>query len=255
MFVSLSLFLVGMPRSRCRWVLGWLCALALLPAARAQGPATALPAIPQIERIDSMQARVQGCTTCHGAQGQGTDNGYFPRIAGKPAGYLYNQLAAFRDQRRHYPPMNYLVAYLPDAYLREMAEHFARLRPPYQRQEPMAADAATLARGQALAQQGDPQRGIPSCMACHGQGLTGMEPGVPGLVGLSATYVAAQLTRWKVGERKASAPDCMQRIAARLDERDVAAVSAWLSRQPAPHDAAPEPSNLQRMPFACGSQR
>ena len=47
-----------------------------------------------------MEARVQGCVTCHGQSGQGTNNGYFPRIAGKPAGYLYNQLVAFRDGTR-----------------------------------------------------------------------------------------------------------------------------------------------------------
>ena len=49
---------------------------------------------------DTMQARVMGCATCHGSQGQGTDNDYFPRLSGKPAGYLYNQLLAFRDGRR-----------------------------------------------------------------------------------------------------------------------------------------------------------
>lgn len=240
--------------TRRRWPLACLCALALSAPAAAQPSAAAPAARPEVGRVDSMQARVQGCATCHGAQGQGTDNGYFPRIAGKPAGYLYNQLVAFRDQRRHYPPMNYLVAYLPDAYLREIAEHFAQLRPPFAPQEPPMADAATLARGQALAQQGDPQRGIPSCRACHGPGVTGMQPGIPGLVGLRAGYVAAQLTRWKVGERHARAPDCMQRIATRLDDRDIAAVAAWLAQQPAPRDASPEPANLQRMPFACGSQ-
>ena len=98
-----------------------------------------------------MEARVQGCVTCHGQSGQGTSNGYFPRIAGKPAGYLYNQLVAFRDGTRKYPPMNYLVAYLPDAYLREIAEHFAKQRPPFAPKRADRADAATLARGQALA--------------------------------------------------------------------------------------------------------
>jgi cytochrome c553 len=66
-----------------------------------------------------------------GQGGQGTLGGYFPRIAGKPAGYLYNQLIAFRDGRRRYPPMNYLLDFLPDAYLQKMAEHFASLRPPF----------------------------------------------------------------------------------------------------------------------------
>jgi cytochrome c553 len=52
-------------------------------------------AVPTFKDVDSMEARVQGCVICHGQNGQGTGNGYYPRIAGKPAGYLYNQLAAF----------------------------------------------------------------------------------------------------------------------------------------------------------------
>src|SRR4029453_12207253 len=45
-------------------------------------------AVPAFKEVDSMEARVQGCVTCHGQSGQGTNNEYFPRIAGKPAGYL-----------------------------------------------------------------------------------------------------------------------------------------------------------------------
>ena len=118
-------------------------------------------AIPAFKEIDSMEARVQGCVTCHGQSGQGTSNGYFPRIAGKPAAYLYNQLVAFRDGARKYPPMNYLVAYLPDSYLREMAEHFAKQRPPFAAKEAVRADATTVSRGQTLATAGDAQQGHP----------------------------------------------------------------------------------------------
>ena len=112
-----------------------------------------------------------------------------------------------------------------------------------------------LARGEALVRTGDPQKTIPSCAACHGAGLTGMQPGIPGLVGLRPTYITAQLTAWKVGERKAADPDCMKRIASRLTESDIAAVSAWLARQESPQDPSPESANLIRMPFACGSQK
>ena len=143
-------------------------------------------AVPAFKQLDSMEARVQGCVTCHGHSGQGTASGYFPRIAGKPAGYLYNQLVAFRDGTRQYPPMNYLVAYLPDTYLREMAEHFSKQRPPFAAREPGNVDAQMLARGQALVTSGDSEAGSPACVACHGAGLTGMDPGIPGLVGLQA---------------------------------------------------------------------
>ena len=79
---------------------------------------------------DTMEARLRACAACHGEQGQGTDNDYFPRLAGKPAGYLMNQLVAFRDGRRRYPPMNYLLEYMPDSYLQQMADYFSGLRPP-----------------------------------------------------------------------------------------------------------------------------
>jgi cytochrome c553 len=212
-------------------------------------------AVPAFKQVDSIEARVQGCVTCHGQSGQGTQSGYYPRIAGKPASYLYNQLIAFRDGTRKYAPMNYLVAYLPDSYLREMAEHFAKQRPSFAAKEATTADPATVARGQTLVTVGDSGKGVPACIACHGKGLTGMEPGIPGLVGLRATYIVAQLTRWRVGDRHAAAPDCMKRIATRLSETDIAAVAAWLSQLDAPQDPSPESSNLVRMPFACGSQR
>ena len=82
------------PRSQRRWT-GVLVLLACVPAALAQQAAT-----PAFKAVDSIEARVQGCVTCHGQSGQGTRSGYFPRIAGKPAGYLFNQLVAFRDGTR-----------------------------------------------------------------------------------------------------------------------------------------------------------
>ncbi len=212
-------------------------------------------AVPAFKQVDSIEARVQGCVTCHGQSGQGTQGGVYPRIAGKPAGYLYNQLTAFRDGTRQYAPMNYLVAYLPDSYLREIAEHFAKQRPAVEAPEATPADGKTLARGQALVTAGDAAKVIPACIACHGKGLTGMEPGIPGLTGLRQTYIVGQLTRWRVGDRHATEPDCMKRVASRLSESDIVAVAAWLSQQQAPQDASPESSNLVRMPFACGSQR
>jgi cytochrome c553 len=229
-----------------------LSGIVLLTPAWAADPGDA---VPSFKTLDSMEARVQGCVTCHGQAGQGTDNVYFPRIAGKPAGYLYNQLVAFRDGTRRYPPMNYLVAYLPDPYLREIAKYFASQRPPFAPKEATQADAKVLARGQQIVTQGDSARQIPACAACHGAGLTGMEPGIPGLVGLRPAYIEGQLTRWRVGERHAAEPDCMRRIATRLSETDVSAVAAYMSRQEAPADPSPESSNLVRMPLACGSQR
>lgn len=243
------------PDRRQSFVRRALVAASIVSAAWAQPARAQDQAVPAFKTLDSIEARVQGCVTCHGQGGQGTNNGYFPRIAGKPAGYLYNQLLAFRDGTRHYTPMNFLVAYLPDAYLREIADHFARQRPPFAVREATVVDAPTLARGKSVATTGDAGRQVPACIACHGAQLTGMQPGIPGLAGLRSTYIVAQLTRWRTGDRHAAAPDCMKRIATRLSETDVAAVAAWLAAQDAPKDASPASPDLVRMPLACGSQR
>ncbi|MFL6548566.1 MAG: c-type cytochrome [Povalibacter sp.] len=233
--------------------IGIALATLLVLASPAAKPAQS-DALPSFKAIDTVEARVQGCVTCHGQSGQGTNNGYFPRIAGKPEGYLFNQLLAFRNGTRRYPPMNYLVAYLPESYLREIAEHFSKLQPPFAPRENAPVDQQLIARGQVLVTAGDAERTIPACTACHGERLTGMVPGIPGLAGLRPAYIIGQLTRWQVGERHAIEPDCMKRVASRLTDEDISAVAAWLSRQDAPKDLSPESSNLIRMPFACGSQ-
>ena len=203
---------------------------------------------------DTMAARVLACAPCHGAQGQGTRDVYFPRLAGKPAGYLYNQLSEFKRGQRHYPPMNYLLAYLSDEYLRQIAEYFAAQRPPLPPPAIPDVSKEVLDQGEALVRNGAGGRGIPACVSCHGRMLTGLEPGIPGLVGLHATYISAQLGGWRYGTRTALPPDCMQNVAARLTEADVKAIAAYLSTLPAPSDAVPAPQGSWSPPFACGSE-
>jgi cytochrome c553 len=203
---------------------------------------------------DTMAARVLACASCHGAAGEGTSDVYFPRLAGKPAGYLDNQLVAFREGRRKYPPMNYLLAYLPDPYLEQMAEYFASLRPPFPPPAVPTVSKDILARGEAIAVNGDPERGIPPCASCHAPSFGGMEPAIPGLLGLRAAYISAQLGGWRYGTRTAIVPDCMQIIAGLLTEDDVKAVAAYLSSRPAPTDPSFAARGSLPMPLACGSQ-
>jgi len=217
-------------------------------------PFDAAQAQPADRAPDTMAARVLACASCHGAQGEGTSDEYFPRLAGKPAGYLYNQLVAFKDARRKYPPMNYLLEFLPDAYLKQIAEHFASLRPPFPVPAIPVVSNEILARGEALVTHGDPQRGVPACSGCHGPSFTGMEPAIPGLLGLRASYISAQLGAWRYGTRTAATPDCMQIVASLLTEDDVKAVAAWLSSRPAPADPSSAPRGSLPMPLACGSE-
>lgn len=210
---------------------------------------------PQTPRArDTIEARVRACTPCHGAQGEGTNNDYFPRLASKPAGYLTNQLIAFRDGRRRYAPMNYLLEYQTDAYLQKIAAYFSALRPPPQQPAETDASSTVLARGKTLITKGDQAHGVPACAGCHGPKLTGMEPGIPGLVGLHASYISAQLGEFRYGTRTAPSPDCMQLVAASLTEGDVAAVAAYLASQPVPADPSAVPHGTLAMPLVCGSE-
>ena len=184
---------------------------------------------------DDMAQRTLACTACHGDQGRAGPDGYYPRLAGKPAGYLYNQLLNFRDGRRQYGLMIDMVDLLSDAYLMEIAQHFAALDVPY---PPPAASAqapaaALLQRGRTLALQGDAAQRLP------------------------ADYLTAQLGGWRTGQRHAHAPDCMAEVVRRLSDADAHAVVSWLASQPVPAQTHPAPAPAQERPPAsdlrCGS--
>ena len=205
---------------------------------------------------DTLDQRLVACSACHGKQGEGLRaNEYYPRIAGKPARYLFNQLANFRDGHRTYAQMVYLVSYLSDDYLMEIANHYSKLQPGYPTPIVPAVAGTALSRGEVLVKQGDSAKGIPACSACHGRALTGMQPAIPGLLGLYPDYLNAQLGAWQTGARHAAAPDCMATIAAKLSGADMAAVSAWLSAQPGTPGSLPAPDRRERLPIACGSQQ
>lgn len=201
---------------------------------------------------DTLAQRMQACSLCHGGKGEGLlKNEYHPRLAGKPTLYIYNQLVNFRDKRREYPIMNYMVAFLSDAYLIEIAEYYSKLQPPFP-PPTTRAGAAELALGGKLVVEGDPARKLPSCVSCHGKALTGLEPAIPGLVGLYPPYISAQMGAWQNDKRRAMAPDCMQQVAKLLTPGDIGAITAWLVAQPVPADLQPAPAGSLKLPLECG---
>jgi cytochrome c553 len=202
---------------------------------------------------DSMAQRTLACTGCHGKEGRAGPDGYYPRIAGKPAGYLYNQLLNFREGRRHYGLMTRLLDPLSDNYLMDIARHFAALELPYPVPRASAASAEVLKRGETLAREGDPAKGLPACAQCHGPALTGVTPNTPGLLGLSRDYLNSQLGAWRTGQRHAHAPDCMAKVARQLEPEDLVAVTNWLAAQRLPIQARPAASLPRPPSIECGS--
>jgi cytochrome c553 len=217
-----------------------LAALALL-ACSLVGPSSALA---ESERFtDTIAQRALACTACHGKQGRAGPDGYYPRLAGKPAAYLYNQLLNFREGRRHYGLMTQLLEPLDgpigDAYLLELAQYFARLDVPYPAPIPSSASPELLRHGEQLVLHGDAARQLPACVQCHGRAMTGVAPHIPGLLGLPRDYLNAQLGAWKAGQRRAHAPDCMKDVVARLSLDDIHAVASWIAAQPLPASTRP----------------
>ncbi|MBI5279278.1 MAG: c-type cytochrome [Burkholderiales bacterium] len=205
------------------------------------------------EFTDDMAQRTLACTACHGKQGRAGPDGYYPRLAGKPAGYLYNQLLNFRDGRRHYGLMTRLLDPLSDQYLMDIAKYFASLEVPYPGAARTKATTAELKLGARLALKGDAGRKLPACAECHGRALTGVLPDVPGLLGLPRDYLGAQLGAWRTGQRRAYEPDCMGEIARALTREDISAVTAWLSSQPVLHGGKPAAAAARAPSTKCGS--
>lgn len=204
------------------------------------------------DTLDTIAQRVAACTVCHGKEGRAGSDGYYPRLAGKPAGYLYNQLVNFRDGKRTYPVMTAMLDNMSDAYLREIAQYFADQHPPYPPPQPTQATTAELERGRQLVHEGDKAKGIPACIACHGTKLTGTAPAIPGLIGLPRDYLLGQIGAWKIGTRHAAQPDCMAHIVQKMSSADISAATAWLAEQHVPADASPAPRLTVKLPLECG---
>jgi cytochrome c553 len=72
------------------------------------------------------------CAACHGAQGEGRAEGFFPMVAAQHYPYLLRELGLIRDGGRgnSNPAMAALVKGYSEADLQAVADHMSRLPPP-----------------------------------------------------------------------------------------------------------------------------
>lgn len=217
------------------------------PPTISNGEATTAPNRQLTNNLDSIEHRVAPCLSCHKDADLNTESGYVPRISGKPAGYLYNQLIHFREGHRRHAVMNEILNNLGNDYLWEMSRYFAARNADYPSPQPIT-DTAKFKRGEQLVNHGDGD--IPACNSCHGKTLVGVLPSVPGLLGLPADYTMAQFSAWQTGSRQAAQPDCMSHVANQLSIGDQQAVAEWLASRKLPANLKPEPGKL---PDGCGS--
>jgi cytochrome c553 len=166
------------------------------------------------------------CQACHGAQGEGNPAGGFPRLAGQTADYLAAQLRNFADGRRASAVMAPVATALDAQKRADVAAFYAARSAPYVAQsKPPTPDQ--LLRGRLLTRVGDESKQLQACTNCHGPDGGGERYAAPYLAGQSAGYLANAIREWKAGTRH-SGQKQMGPVVARLDDQDIAALSAYL---------------------------
>ncbi|HYG44848.1 MAG TPA: c-type cytochrome [Bordetella sp.] len=108
------------------------------------------------------------------------------------------------------------------------AQDFTAHRPTWE----AALKSADAKQGQQLAQAGKPGTGVQACVACHGQQGVAQPGGTfPTLAGLSADYLAKQLTDYRNGGRT---QPLMNAIAKGLSPQEIGHLAKYYAGLPAP---------------------
>lgn len=129
------------------------------------------------------------CIACHGLNGNSI-NPEWPSLAGQNATYLRDQIARFRDGKRVNVLMQPMVQNLTNQDIADLAAHFSVQTP-----NGLEADPSYWQEGRRLYREGDAQRGIPACAACHGPVARGIpSAGYPSLQAQHSVYTVKQLT-------------------------------------------------------------
>ncbi|PTQ72946.1 cytochrome c [Pseudomonas sp. GV071] len=170
------------------------------------------------------QGKAAVCGACHGADGNSPAPN-FPKLAGQGERYLLKQMHDIKAGNRTVLEMTGLLTNLSDQDLADIAAYFSS-----QKMGVGAADPKLVARGQDIFRGGNLETGMPACTGCHSpDGSGNAAAGFPHLGGQHATYVAKQLTNFREGDRTNDGDNMIMRgIAAKLSNKDIAAVSSYI---------------------------
>lgn len=167
---------------------------------------------------------VASCGACHGADGNSVLPSN-PKLAGQGEKYLLKQLRDIQSGEREVALMAGQLDNSSDQDLADMAAYFAS-----QTQSPGVAQPEWVELGRELFRNGNHDRGIPSCMGCHGPAGLGNSPaGYPMIAGQHADYIAAQLRQFAEGQRINDGEGrAMRAVAERMNENEIKAVSSYI---------------------------
>ncbi|MCC7082913.1 MAG: cytochrome c4 [Burkholderiales bacterium] len=165
------------------------------------------------------------CAACHGPDGNSPlpEN---PKLAAQVAAYTAKQLADFKaDKTRKSPIMSPMATPLSEADMKAVAAHYAAQKP----RVGEAHDKATVSMGEKLYRGGNAATGVPACSGCHGPAGAGVPAQYPRLSGQHAQYTTAQLRAFRSDERSNDPNQIMRQIAARMSDREIAAVADYIA--------------------------
>ncbi len=149
------------------------------------------------------------CIRCHGLDGISKDAAT-PHISGLSALYHYKQLKDFQSGDRYAPRlMRRSCQNVTDQDLANVAAWYAG--------QPTIPTVNTV-NPPDLVRNGDPQRGILACAACHGQNGQGMPPHIPGLAAQHAEYLTVIMERYRDGTMPTGDPVMLQSVMAMTGE-------------------------------------
>ncbi len=200
------------------------------PAAPAgQAASAAAPAVVAVVAVVVKPDLVAGearytavCASCHGVDGNsGTPAN--PKLSQQHPAYLVKQLQEFKAGKRVNAIMQAMAAPLSEA---EMTNISAWLS--VQKAKPgFAKDKDLVVLGERIYRGGISERQVAACAGCHSPNGAGIPAQYPRLSGQHADYTKDQLTAFREGARKNSIP--MAQIAARLNDREIRAVSDYIA--------------------------
>lgn len=169
------------------------------------------------------------CIACHGLRGEG--NGHeVPRLAGLDRGYFLRQMELFAEGLRHHKQMHAIALALDWDARQKLAAYYSQLPISTGPEPPANADCADHAAR--LYQVGAPNRAIPACAECHGPDGTGLGRGNPALIGQPAPYIAAQLRKWRNGERYGDPNRTMTELSRRLEAGEISDLADYIAGLP-----------------------
>lgn len=182
---------------------------------------------------DPLGPVLANCNRCHAEDGGGRGEGAFPRLAGQSEPYLLGALLAYASGERHSGIMQPIAAGLEPEVLEALAQHYAEL-PPVSRTGAPEPTPDILAQGLSLAERGVRERGIPSCVHCHGPKAGPRNPMYPNIAGQYARYLKLQLELFTAGKRGGTEyAHIMHSAAQRLTPEQMQALADYYASLPA----------------------